>query len=107
MAKISTISEKNVDNLPTWCYHSGVDGLSISICSTKGGVSMTDVVLLKKKIEESGLKNKAIAKRLGISRTAWYYKRNNISPLTAKEIGMLCDILRITSLREKEHIFFA
>ena len=68
---------------------------------------MTDVGLLKQKIEDSGLKNRAIAERLGISRTAWYYKRNNLSPLTAEEISELCDILRITSLREKEHIFFA
>ena len=68
---------------------------------------MTDVVLLKKKIEESGLKNKAIAIRLGISRTTWYYKRNNITPLTADEIRTLCEMLHITSLREKEKIFFA
>ena len=68
---------------------------------------MTDVVLLKEKIEESGLKNKAIAQRLGIARTTWYYKRTNVTPLTAEEIRILCDILRITSLREKERIFFS
>ena len=107
MATLSTNFEKNVDKLPTRCYHSGVDDLSITKYSRKGGVPMTDVVLLKNKIEESGMKNSAIAKRLGISRTAWYYKRNNISPLTAEEIRVLCDVLRITSLREKEHIFFA
>lgn len=68
---------------------------------------MTDVELLNKKIEESGLKNEAIVARLGISRTSWYYKRHNKTPLTAKEIGALCEILHITSLREKERIFFA
>lgn len=68
---------------------------------------MTDTVLLQKKIEESGLKNKAIAERLGISKTTWYYKRKNVYPLTAEEIGTLCELLHITTLREKEHIFFA
>lgn len=68
---------------------------------------MTDVGLLNKKIEESGLKHQAIISRLGISRTSWYYKRNNKTPLTVEEISALCEILRITSLREKERIFFA
>ena len=68
---------------------------------------MTDVVLLEKKIEESGLKDKAIAAWLGISRTSWYLKRKGKSPLKVKEINALCKILHITSLREKEHIFFA
>ena len=68
---------------------------------------MTDVGLLNKKIEESGLKAKAIAARLGISRTSWYYKRTNKSPFKVEEINALCDILHITSLREKERIFFA
>ena len=93
--------------MPTGCYHSGVDDLSITTYSTEGGEPMTDVALLKEKIEASGLKQKAIMKRLDISRTTWYYKRNGIYPLTAKEISMLCDILHITSLREKERIFFA
>ena len=68
---------------------------------------MTDVVLLEKKIKESGLKNKAIAEWLGISRTSWYLKRNGKSPLKVKEITILCKMLHITSLREKENIFFA
>lgn len=68
---------------------------------------MTDIVLLNKKIEESGLKTKVFYERLGISRAAWYLKRKGESPLTAWEIQTLCDILHITSLREKEHIFFA
>lgn len=67
---------------------------------------MTDVVLLNKKIEESGLKTKVFYERLGISRAAWYLKRSGKSPFTVREIQILCDILGITSLREKEHIFF-
>ena len=88
-------------------YHSIVDDLSITTYCMKGGVPMTDVVLLEEKIEESGLKNKAIAQKLGIARTTWYYKRTNVTPLTAEEIKTLCEILHITSLREKERIFFS
>ena len=88
-------------------YYRVVDDLSITRYSRKGGEPMTDVAILKERIEESGLKNKAIAERLGMSRTSWYYKRNNITPLTAEEIRLLCDVLHITSLREKERIFFA
>ena len=68
---------------------------------------MTDVALLKEKIVESGMKQKAIYERLGISKTMWFYKLNGRYPFTAEQIQVLCDILRITSLREKERIFFA
>lgn len=68
---------------------------------------MTNVVLLKEKIEGSGLKAKAIYERLGISKASWYLKRAGKRPFTAQEIQKLCEILRITSLREKENIFFA
>lgn len=107
VATFSTDFEKIVDKMSPMRYHSIVDNLSITRYGMKGGVSMTDVVLLKQKIEDSGLKNKAIAEKLGISRTAWYYKRNNITPITAEEISLLCDVFHITSLREKERIFFA
>ncbi len=68
---------------------------------------MTNVVLLKEKVEKSGLKAKAIYERLGISKASWYLKRSGKRPFTAQEIQKLCEILRITSLREKENIFFA
>lgn len=68
---------------------------------------MTDTTLLKLKIEDMGLKQSYIQKKLGISRSSWWMKRNGTADLTAEEIAILCDILRITSLREKEQIFFA
>lgn len=68
---------------------------------------MTDVILLKQKVDESGLKAKAIYDRLGISKASWYLKRAGKRPFTAQEIQKLCEVLRITSLREKERIFFA
>lgn len=68
---------------------------------------MTDVVLLKKKVSDSGLKPKVIYERLGISKAAWYKKVNGQSPFKVGEIQLLCEILHITSLREKDQIFFA
>lgn len=68
---------------------------------------MTNVDLLKEKVEKSGLKNSFIADKLGISRAAWYKKLNGQNKLTAEEVQGLCEVLRITSLREKEDIFFA
>lgn len=68
---------------------------------------MTNVELLKKKVSESGLKASFIVARLGCSRASWYNKLNGKSKFTADEIKKLCDALRITSLREKEEIFFS
>ena len=68
---------------------------------------MTNVERLKSKVDESGLKNAYIAERLGISRASWYNKLNGKHQFTADEIKDLCAVLHITSLREKEDIFFA
>lgn len=68
---------------------------------------MTNVELLKEKVDNSGLKNTFIAEKLGISRAAWYKKLKGDSPFTAEQIQILCNVLHITSLREKEVIFFS
>ena len=68
---------------------------------------MTNVELLSKKVEDSGLKSAYIAERLGISRASWYNKLKGKNQFTAGEIKELCDVLHITSLREKEEIFFS
>lgn len=68
---------------------------------------MTDTTLLNQKIEESGLKHEFIRKELGLSRQGWWNKRKGHSALTVREIQILCRLLSITSLREKEKIFFA
>ena len=73
----------------------------------KGGDAMTNTALLEKKVKSSGLRTAFIVDKLGISRAGWYRKLNNKSPFTAEQIQTLCDILHITSLREKEEIFFA
>lgn len=68
---------------------------------------MTNTILLKEKIRESGLKNGYIAEVLSISRQQLWKKVNNLVAFNQYEIEKLCYILKITSLREKENIFFA
>lgn len=67
---------------------------------------MTNVYLLKKRIDASGLKIGYIANRLGISRQLLWKKINNITPFNQYEIDKLCTILKIETLEEKESIFF-
>lgn len=68
---------------------------------------MTNVERLKDKIAKSGLKNSFIAESIGMSRGTWYNKRDGKTEFTADEIKKLCDVLHITSLREREEIFFS
>lgn len=68
---------------------------------------MTNVELLKRKVAESGLKASFIVERLGVSRASWYNKLNGKSKFTADEVKKLCEALHITSLREREDIFFS
>ena len=68
---------------------------------------MTNGELLKLKIKESGLKLGFIVKKLNTS-YAWFNKKlENEKDFNAAEIQMLCEILGITDLAEKERIFFA
>lgn len=71
-----------------------------------GGESMTDTNKLRKKIEESGLKYKYLAKSLGLTYFGLQKKINNDTEFKASEITTLCKILNINSPQEKESIFF-
>lgn len=68
---------------------------------------MTDTAELNRLIKESGLTKSYIADKLGITLFGFQRKRDNKSQFTAEEIKILCDILTIKSLKEKERIFFA
>ena len=68
---------------------------------------MTNTNLLNQKIENSGLKISFIADYVGISRQLLWKKIHNKSSFNQYEIEKLCKILKITSLKEKEAIFFA
>ena len=67
---------------------------------------MTNTALLRQKINERGLKQGFIAEKLGITSYGFAKKLNNETEFKASEIQVLCDLLNITSLREKEAIFF-
>lgn len=68
---------------------------------------MTNTKMLQDKISESGLKIGFIAERVGISRQLLWKKVNNKTPFNQYEIEKLCGVLKISTLKEKEAIFFA
>ena len=73
----------------------------------KGGVNVTNSEELNKLIKKSGLKRGYIADVVGISYYSLNKKINNESPFKAGEIQIMCELLGITDLEEKERIFFA
>ena len=68
---------------------------------------MTNTEMLERSIAESGYKKSYIAKVIGIVPETLGRKIRNESEFTASEIAALCELLGITSLKEKECIFFA
>lgn len=68
---------------------------------------MTDSELLKEEISNSGLKNSAIMEALKIkSYSTMREKINNTKSFTAREIQILCVLLRLSN-EKREQIFFA
>lgn len=67
---------------------------------------MVDTELLEQKIIESGKKIVYLAEKLGISRQYFRMKCKNKADFTNRETDILCDELSITTLTEKEKIFF-
>lgn len=68
---------------------------------------VTNTKELNRLIHESGLTKSYIADKLGISLYSFQLKRENKSQFTAEQIKILCELLNIKSLKEKERIFFA
>ena len=68
---------------------------------------MTDTKRLLEAIGRSGLRKGYIASKLGITTYGFQKKVENRSQFKAEEIKILCELLNITSLKEKEKIFFA
>ncbi len=65
---------------------------------------MTDIALLKKKINESGMTMTAIAKKSNILRETLYNRLNGIGEFTAREIVALTATLNLTA-DERDEIF--
>lgn len=65
---------------------------------------MTDKEKLTELIENSGLRRSFIYDKLGMSRSTFSKKLNNINPWTVPEVAKLCSILGINS-RDMAKIF--
>ena len=67
---------------------------------------MTNQELLEKKILESGKKKGYLAKKCGLSRMGFLNCVKGDALFNTSHVKILCDELNITSLKEKEAIFF-
>ena len=73
----------------------------------KGGVTMTDSRQLEKKIKDAGVTKKWLASQLGLTYFGLQKKINGTNEFKACEIKDICKILHITSLKQRDEIFFA
>lgn len=68
---------------------------------------MTNSKLLKKFINDSGLKMTYIAQQMGISRAVLWRKINNLSSFDQYEIERICRIVGIKTAEDRIAVFFA
>ena len=69
---------------------------------------LVDTAALRKKIDDKGLKLSYVAKAIGLkSRAGLMKKINNETEFTCTEVGLLCQLLGITTWAEMKAIFFA
>ena len=68
---------------------------------------MTNTDLLEQKISASGKTRKFLAKKCGLSYAGFRNCVTNKAEFKAGQIETLCDELNISSLEEKQAIFFA
>jgi len=68
---------------------------------------MTNTELLEAKIKESGKKKGYLAKKIGLSYGGFSARIKNKFDFTTTQVDTLCKELGITSLKEKEAVFFA
>lgn len=68
---------------------------------------MTNTEALRQCIDQSGYKMQYIADQVGISRFALNQKIENKTQFKSEEIKTICNVLGISSLKERDRIFFA
>lgn len=68
---------------------------------------MNNTALLEDKIKKSGKKKSYLAKKVGLSGAGFRNCLINKAEFKPSQIDILCTELKITSLREKDAIFFA
>lgn len=66
---------------------------------------MVDTQHLEKMISEKGIKKTFIASKLGCTIQTLRRKLLGLSDFTMEEVNILCEILHIASLSDKEKIF--
>jgi hypothetical protein len=74
---------------------------------TERSKEVTNTRLLESKIAASGKKKSYLAERCGLSRAGFRNCCINKALFNSTQICILCEELHITSLKEKEAIFFA
>ena len=67
---------------------------------------MVNTSVLDLKIEQSGLRTSYIIEKIGISKQAFYKKKENKTPFRIAEMYVLSDLLNLSD-QEKQNIFFA
>ena len=67
---------------------------------------MVNTTELNKLINESGLKREYIAQRVGITRQSLYSKIQGDNDFTVREVIILCEVLGIRRLSDRNRIFF-
>lgn len=68
---------------------------------------MTNTELLEDKIKKSGKKKGYLAEKVGLSSAGFRNCIINKAEFKVSQVDILCEELGITSLKEKESIFFA
>lgn len=68
---------------------------------------MTNTELLENKIQKSGKKKTYLAEKLGLSLQGFRNCCKNVAEFKTGHIQVLCEELDISTLEEKEAIFFA
>lgn len=68
---------------------------------------MTNTELLEQKISESGKLRKFLAQKCGLTYAGFRNCVTNKAEFKASHIEILCEELNITSLKERQDIFFA
>ena len=73
----------------------------------KDGGIVTNLALLEEKIRLSGKKKSYLASKLGLTSAGFRNCCTNKSEFRISHVRILCEELNITSLKERDEIFFA
>ena len=68
---------------------------------------MTNSNLLRAKIAEKGFTQGGFASQIPMSKQTFSRKINNLADFTLKELKIICELLEVVDVYEKERIFFA